>query len=99
MMDWDALKVEEILDVLAKAPNIAGIWTYDSQHLYVRKVLWSREKGTDNGWSSAASVWKSSEGWFCSVKTAPTLGPFDDRFVAAEKIDEELRRQGWRLMM
>lgn len=105
MIDWSKFSAEETLKVLKDAPRIASTWRYsDITQGYARHLLWDGKKG-DAAWLTVSRVWASGDRktWWASYAydgneyQRQALGPFSDRFEAAQAADSFLESDGWKV--
>lgn len=106
VIDWSKLSAEEVFSVVKDSPRVASIWQYsDITRGYSRHLLWDPRKGCEVTWLTVASVWSSGDrkSWYASYAydgneyQREALGPFADRFAAAEAMDAFLEKEGWKV--
>jgi len=103
MIDWSKYTADEALEILQNAPPIAGVWNYsDITKGYARHLLWDGKKGSGTTWLAVARIWMTGDKkWYASYAydgdeyQRQAMGPFDDRFEAAEAADAFLENEGW----
>ncbi len=102
VIDWSSLTAEDILDAVDAAPRVAGVWQRsEATQSYKRHLLWHPKKGSQVTWIDVGIVWASGDEWWGFVNLGDAgeqkFGPFPDRFVTADAVDNALEKDGWKL--